>query len=194
MINRIILIFFLTLSCNIHIGFAQSKMFFENIHIGDNLEKCIANGLVESTDGVTAWNNHEWKLTDSNLNNYFQRTGVVFDNNNIIKEIELLASDYKNGNNENDVNVKRSFNYILRYFAQRYFGMKQKQINTKDTSSCLYEVGTEYVWETSNLIIQVKLYDCVHNERKCKGFQNTNFCPDSWMNCGTFAKVNIIRR
>ena len=53
-------------------AFAQSKVFFENISVGDNLEKCIAKGLVESTGGATNWNAYEWKLTDSNLNNYFQ--------------------------------------------------------------------------------------------------------------------------
>lgn len=36
-----------------HIANAQSEVFFENINVGDNLEKCIANGLVESTGGAT---------------------------------------------------------------------------------------------------------------------------------------------
>lgn len=189
-------IFVLLLTLIVNNTFAQSEVFFENINVGDNLEKCIAKGLVESTGGATNWNAYEWKLTDSNLNNYFQRTGVVFDNNNIIKEIELLASDYKE-NNKGDVDVKKSFNYILKYFTQRYSGMKVRKVNTKNSSSCLYDIGTEYFWETSNLIIQVKLYDCVHDEIICKTKPQGalgDFCADSFMNCGAFSKVNIIMK
>lgn len=192
--NKIVFIFFTMIIWNSQIINAQSKVFFSQIYLGDNLEKCIANGLVQSTGGATAWNTHDWELTDYNIKSYFPRTGVAFDSKNQVKEIELLASNYLHHESKSDVDVKRSFNYILRYFTQQYSGMRQKQINTKDTSSCLYNVGTEYVWETSDLIIQVKFYDCVHDGNKCKGFQGTNYCPDAWMDCGTFTRVNIIRK
>ena len=72
-----------------------------------------------------------------------------------------------------------------------------RKVNTKNASSCLYDIGTEYFWETSNLIIQVMLYDCVHDEAICKTKPQGalgDFCMDSFMRCGTFAKVNIIRK
>ena len=91
-----------------HIVNAQSKVFFEKIYCGDNLEKCIAHGLVQNTGGKTAWNTNDWELTDSNIKSYFPRTGVVFDGNNIIKEIELFASDYQHENSPSDIEDRKS--------------------------------------------------------------------------------------
>ena len=68
--RKIVLVLFLILIGNN--TFAQSKVFFENINIGDNLEKCIAKGLVESTGGPHAGTPFEWELTDSNIKIYFQ--------------------------------------------------------------------------------------------------------------------------
>ena len=155
--KKIIIIMISIIVWGNHIVNAQSKVFFEKIYCGDKLEKCIANGLVQSTGGATAWNGHDWELTDSNIKSYFPRTGVVFDGNNTVKEIELLASDYQHENSSSDVDVKKSFNYMLRYFSQRYSGMKQRKINTRGQSSCTYDLGTEYIWETSYLIIKPSL-------------------------------------
>ena len=191
--KAILALFFIIIGNN---AFAQSKVFFDNISVGDNLEKCIAKGLVESTGGPNAGTPFEWELTDSNIKIHFQRTGVVFDNNNIVKEIELLASDYTNKNNRKSVDVKKSFNYMLQYFSQRYTGMKQRDFKTEGISSCLYDVGKEYYWETSNLLIKVQLYNNIHNE-EAHDKQNRalgDFCMDEWMRSGKFAKVKIIRK
>ena len=63
--RKIVLVLFLILIGNN--TFAQSKVFFENINIGDNLEKCIANGLVENTGGPNPRIAFEWGLTNSNV-------------------------------------------------------------------------------------------------------------------------------
>ena len=120
--------------------------------------------------------------------------GVVFDNNNNIKEIELLASNYTNQNQRENVDVRNSFNYMLKYFSQRYSGMKKAEFNTKDDTSCLYEVGTEYVWNTPYLTIRVQLFNTVHNAiaHANKKSQLGDFCMDEWMRSGKFAKVKII--
>ena len=55
----------------------------------------------------------------------------------------MLASNYTNQNQRENVDVRNSFNYMLKYFSQRYSGMKKGEFNTKDDTSCLYEVGTD---------------------------------------------------
>lgn len=174
----------------------QPQVFFENFNIGDKLEKCLANGLIQSSGGPHAGTPFEWELTDSNIKTYFQRTGVVFDNNNNIKEIELLASNYTNQNQRENVDVRNSFNYMLKYFSQRYSGMKKGEFNTKDDTSCLYEVGTEYVWNTPYLTIRVQLFNTVHNAiaHANKKSQLGDFCMDEWMRSGSFARVKIIKK
>ena len=191
--KKMILIMISILVWGSHVANAQSKVFFEKIYCGDKLEKCIANGLVQNTGGASAWNNHDWELTDLNIKSYFPRTGVIFDGNNIIKEIELLASDYLHENSASDVDTKKSFNYMLRYFSQRYTGMKQRKINTRGQSSCTYDLGTEYIWETSYLIIKVKHYNCLHDNENCKNSKNGH-CFNESFNTGSFTKVNIFKK
>jgi len=193
--RKIVLVLFLILIGNN--TFAQSKVFFENINIGDNLEKCIANGLVENTGGPNPRIAFEWGLTNSNVKSYFQYTGVGFDKNSIIKEIELLAFNLKSGNSGKDIDAKKTLNFMLRYFASQYSGMKQKNINTKNNISCTYDIGTEYTWETTSLTIHVKHYNRLHDEAICKTKPQGplgDFCADSFMNCGTYTKVNIIKK
>lgn len=174
-----------TLSCT------QPKVFFEKFNIGDKLEECLANGLIESSGGQ-----FEWELTDSDIKTYFQRTGVVFDNNNTIQEIELLAYNYTNLNTNQNVDVSRSFNYMLQYFSQRYSGMKKGEFDTKDdTTYCLYEVGTEYVWNTPDLTIRVQLFHSVHNAAFHANKESVlGVCMDERMRSGTFARVRIIKK
>lgn len=191
--RKILLIMISIMFIGNHIVNAQSKVFFEKIYCGDKLEKCIANGLVQNTGGASAWNNHDWELTDSDIKSYFPRTGVVFDDNSTVKEIELLATDYLHENSASDVDVKRSFNYMLRYFSQRYSGMKQRKINTKNQSSCLYNVGTEYIWETPYLTIRVKHYNCLHDNESCKNNKNGQ-CFNAFFYEGAYTRVNIIKK
>lgn len=174
----------------------QPQVFFENFNIGDKLEKCLANGLIQSSGGPHAGTPFEWELTDPNIKSYFQRTGVVFDNNNNIKEIELLASKYKYHDGYPNVDVGKSFNYMLQYFSQRYSGMEKGEFNTKDDTSCLYEVGTEYVWNTSYLTIKVQLYHTVYNAtaHAKKNSSLGDVCMDERMRSGAFARVKITKK
>lgn len=174
----------------------QPQVFFEKINIGDKLEKCLANGLFQSSGGPHAGTPFEWELTDSDIKTYFQRTGVVFDNNNTIQEIELLAYNYTNLNTNQNVDVSRSFNYMLQYFSQRYSGMKKGEFNTKDdTTYCLYEVGTEYVWNTPDLTIRVQLFHTVHNAAFHANKESVlGVCMDERMRSGAFARVRIIKK
>lgn len=195
--KKTILILFLIVIGNY--AFAQSKVFFENICVGDNLEKCVANGLVEDTGGPNPRIAYKWGLTDSNIKSYFNYTGVGFDNNNIVKEIELIAITDETGKSKNNIDTKKTLNFMLRYFAQRYSGMKQKNIYTKNNTSCLYDVGTEYTWETASLTIHVKHYNCLHDETACEKKKNPqgplgDFCSQSFFYTGKYTKVNIIRK
>lgn len=174
----------------------QPQVFFENFNIGDKLEKCLASGLIQSSGGPHAGTPFEWELTDPNIKTYFQRTGVVFDNNNNIKEIDLLASKYKYHDGYPNVDVGNSFNYMLQYFSQRYSGMKKGEFNTKDdTTYCLYEVGTEYVWNTPDLTIRVQLFHTVHNAAFHANKESVlGVCMDERMRSGTFARVKITKK
>lgn len=191
--KKIILITISIFAWGSHIVKAQPKVFFEKIFCGDNLEKCIANELIQSTGGATAWNGHDWELTDADIQLHFPRTGVVFDGNNTVKEIELLASDYLHENSSSDVNTKNSLNYILRYFSQRYTGMKQREIDTKGKSSCTYDLGTEYIWSTSYLTIKVKHYKRLHDNENCINSKNGQ-CFNAFFEEGTYTKVNITKK
>ena len=186
--KKIILAFVALLALNIQIINAQSKEFIGGIYLGDTLEKCIANGTIESSGSPS----FTWELSDPNIKRYFPYSTVIFDHNNIIKEIKLNASRFLYDTKH--VDVAKSFNYILRYLSQRYTGMKRTEI--KGNKAHFYDVGTEHTWNTSNFIIKVRYYEHKHDGGICSTIPKgaIGVCMDDRLTSGTFVDVKITRR
>lgn len=170
--------------------YAQNRkpVFFGAISCGDNLEKCITNGWVQHTGGETAWLSYDWKLIDSNITSRFPRAGVVFDSRNIIQEIHLISTNLNSGSPKDD--TKGAFNYMLQYFCQRYSGMKKKDVYERE-GECLYNVGTEYYWETPYIHIRLRHFTLAHNENMCT---SKPVCFNYTILGGTYAEVIITRK
>lgn len=130
----------------------KPEVFFENIHIGDNLETCLAKGTVQYRH-----NSHKFKLNSDIVNQYFYYSNVKFDEKNIIKEAELKFHQPRSKKTAEEV-----FNFMTQYFCQRYSGMKTTEINEERLHEdydmkCRHE-GIKIVWETDKIKIILKSY------------------------------------
>lgn len=145
---------------------AQNKpeVLFENIYVGDDLEKCLAKGTIQHNPdykvGTIAPNQKNMlELANSNIaNSYFSYTGVWFDNYNIVKEIELNFHQKESGKTAKEV-----FNFMTQYFCQRYQGMRTETIKehwtTNDSYKFKYEKeGIKNIWETNKVRITLQFY------------------------------------
>lgn len=147
----------------------KPEVLFENIYIGDNLETCLAKGTVQNNPDynketvikndismIELANNH---IADS----YFTKSEVIFDGNNIIKEIVLKFQQDKKGKGKT---AKEVFNYMTQYFCQRYQGMKTETIDEEKADNQYKEHGVKFsldgmanIWETSRIKMTLKSYD-----------------------------------
>lgn len=193
--KNIIIFILISALCSCNNSVNKSNELLSQISYGDTWELCIKKGVIQHTGGATAYKPYEWELTDSQITSYFPIAGVVFDNNNVIKELHLKAECNKN-DSRGEAKVKNAFNYILRYYTQRYSGMKSKKINTKNSNSCIYNIGTEYTWETPYAIIKIEFYNCVHDSEICNRLPKKfpGVCVVYDYEGGTYTKVNIIRK
>ena len=144
----------------------QSKpvVLFENINIGDNLETCLANGTVQQQY------NNEFKLAKTNsIVNHFSYSEVKFDENNIIKDIELTFRQ-----KDKEQTATEVFSFMTQYFCQRYHGMKTESFSdTKQHEKFelkYWQEGMKNIWETDKIKIILKTYtnsaihDVYHSE------------------------------
>ena len=117
---------------------SKPEVFFENINVGDNLETCLAKGTVQNNPDYnkeTLIKNDISMIELANnhiANSYFTNSEVIFDRNNIIKEIVLKFQQDKKGKGKT---AKEVFNYMTQYFCQRYQGMKTAHTPSAKTSS-----------------------------------------------------------
>lgn len=142
----------------------EPVIFFEDIHIGDTLENCLANGTVQSNSDYNVktlapkFDTEMFELANSNIANVdFTYTGVLFDENNIISEIRL-----KHHQDEKEETAKEVFNYMTQYFCQRYQGIKTEDINEEwetDSYNLKYnKKGVKNIWETNKLKVILQSY------------------------------------
>ena len=96
---------------------SQPVVLFENIYIGDTLESCLANGTVQhnpdyNIETLAPNFKNQFELSNSSLaNSNFSYTGVWFDNNHIVKSIELSFHQKESGKTAKEV-----FNFMTQYF------------------------------------------------------------------------------
>ena len=130
---------------------------------------------------------YDWELTDSQVKSYFPDTGVDFDSNNVVKHVYLLF-DERRLNVDDKAN--RAFNYIFRYFSQRYSGMRTRDMYEKQNNSCIYTVGKEYYWDTSLTTISIKYYKKYHDSEICSRLPKSfGACVAEGFCCGTYIEV-----
>ena len=96
----------------------QPEVFFENINIGDNLETCLAKGVIKYKFDHHYDNGKRLALSDNITTNYLPYTEVKFDDNNIVKELEFSRhADYEAVEEalgiEVDFYVKVSFSSVI---------------------------------------------------------------------------------
>ena len=148
---------------------SKPEVFFENINVGDNLETCLAKGTVQNNpdyNKVTLFKNDISMIELANnhiANSYFTNSEVIFDRNNIIKEIVLKFQQDKKGKGKT---AKEVFNYMTQYFCQRYQGMKTETINEEKEDNQYKELGIKFsqvgmtnIWETNKIKMILKSYD-----------------------------------
>lgn len=143
---------------------SQPEVLFENIYIGDTLESCLAKGTIQHNPDYNVKTlapnfKNMFELANSNIaSSNFSHTGVWFDENNIVKEIELTFHQKNTGKTAKEV-----FNYMTQYFCQRYQGMKTDDVSEiwkTDSYNLEYEKkGMQNIWETNNIKIILKSYD-----------------------------------
>ena len=141
----------------------NSEVFFENIYIGDNLETCLAKGTVQynpdyKIETIAPNQKNMLELAYNNIvDSYFSYTGVWFDKNNIVKEIELKFHQKENGKTAKEV-----FNFMTQYFCQRYQGMRTGTVKdqwTTESYELKYEKeGIKNIWETNKVRITLQFY------------------------------------
>lgn len=148
---------------------SKPEVFFENINVGDNLETCLAKGTVQNNPDYnkeTLIKNDIRMIELANnhiANSYFTNSEVIFDRNNIIKEIVLKFQQDKKGKGKT---AKEVFNYMTQYFCQRYQGMKTETINEEKEDNQYKELGIKFsqegmtnIWETNKIKMILKSYD-----------------------------------
>ena len=148
---------------------SKPEVFFENINVGDNLETCLAKGTVQNNPDYnkeTLIKNDISMIELANnhiANSYFTNSEVIFDRNNIIKEIVLKFQQDKKGKGKT---AKEVFNYMTQYFCQRYQGMKPETINEEKEDNQYKELGIKFsqegmtnIWETNKIKMILKSYD-----------------------------------
>ena len=148
---------------------SKPEVFFENINVGDNLETCLAKGTVQNNPDYnkeTLIKNDISMIELANnhiANSYFTNSEVIFDKNNIIKEIVLKFQQDKKGKGKT---AKEVFNYMTQYFCQRYQGMKTETINEEKEDNQYKELGIKFsqegmtnIWETNKIKMILKSYD-----------------------------------
>lgn len=149
----------------------KPEVLFENIYIGDNLETCLAKGTIQNNPDYNVktlapkFDNDMFELANSNIANAnFTYSGVEFDENNIVREIELKYHQKETGKTAKEV-----FNYMTQYFCQRYQGMKTEEVNEEwetDSYDLKYQKkGMKNIWETNKLIITLKSYDAIRTDK-----------------------------
>lgn len=166
---------FCLLGCQSH-----PEVLFENIYIGDTLESCLANGTVQQNpdyDIETLAPNfkNQFELANSSLaNSNFSNTGVWFDNNHIVKSIELSFHQKESGKTAKDV-----FNFMTQYFCQRYHGMRTDTVNEQwesDSYDLKYDKeGVKNIWETDGLRITLLSYDATRVNHSSVYDENGNW-------------------
>ena len=148
---------------------SKPEVFFENINVGDNPETCLAKGTVQNNPDYnkeTLIKNDISMIELANnhiANSYFTNSEVIFDKNNIIKEIVLKFQQDKKGKGKT---AKEVFNYMTQYFCQRYQGMKTETINEEKEDNQYKELGIKFsqegmtnIWETNKIKMILKSYD-----------------------------------
>lgn len=148
-------------------GSSSSKtpeVLFENIYIGDNLETCLAKGTIRHNpdykiETIAPNQKNMLELANNSIaDSYFSYTGVWFDKNNIVKEVELKFHQKETGKTAKDV-----FNFMTQYFCQRYQGMKTETVNELWETDCYnlkYEKeGTKNIWETNKVRVTLQFYN-----------------------------------
>lgn len=143
------LILFCLIGCQTH-----SEVLFENIHVGDNIETCLAQGTICNQDNEI----NKYELANSTIaNSYFSNSVVTFDRNNIVKEIHLKFDQQTPNKTAKDV-----FNYMTQYFCQRYQGLKTEEVDAVQTdkeSQIKYnQYGIKHIWQTDNIKIVMTSY------------------------------------
>ena len=149
---------------------SQPEALFENIYIGDTLESCLANGTVQhnpdyNIETLAPNFKNQFELSNSSLaNSNFSYTGVWFDNNHIVKSIELSFHQKETGKTAKEV-----FNFMTQYFCQHYHGMRTDTVNEQwetDSYELKYEKeGVRNIWETDKLIITLLSYDNIRIDK-----------------------------
>lgn len=194
-----LLIFILVASCGESIKNtnteADNVTFFEDIIVGDSLEECLANGSIQYYGKPNAYLDYEWELKDSYVKSYFSKTGVSFDENQIVNEVFLSCTNAKGQGRNTKDEIDESLRFIMKYFSERYAGMKKSSIKSK--VGCLYDEGQQFVWETPYLLIKVKNYKCLHDEVVCNSIHERLLagpCPNEIFNGGDYVDVYITRK
>ena len=161
---------------------AQNKavVLFENIYIGDKLEKCLAQGTVQHNpdykiETIAPNQKNMFELANNKIaNTYFSFTGVWFDKQNAVKNIELKFHQKENGKTAKEV-----FNFMTQYFCQRYQGMRTEHVNeqsTTDSYELKYEKeGIKNIWETNEVKIIVKFYNAMRLNKSSVYDENGNW-------------------
>lgn len=149
---------------------SQPEVLFENIYIGDTLESCLANGTIQHNPDYNIKTlapnfKNQFELSNSSLaNSNFSYTGVWFDNNHIVKSIELSFHQKESGKTAKEV-----FNYMTQYFCQLYQGMKTEEVNEEwvtDSYNLEYQKnGIKNIWETNKLKIILESYDAIREDK-----------------------------
>lgn len=144
----------------------SNEVFYENIHVGDHLEKCLANGSVQYNTNA---NINTLELTHPPIFDVFLSSNLVkFDEKNIVKELELSYSQRKdNGTGQyEDKKVNEVFNFMTQYFCQRYVGMKtegiKEIISVDECDICevkLEKKGMRNIWETKHIKIILSTFE-----------------------------------
>lgn len=149
---------------------SQPEVLFENIYIGDTLESCLANGTIQHNPDYNIKTlapnfKNQFELANSSLaDSNFSNTGVWFDNNHIVKSIELSFHQKESGKTAKEV-----FNFMTQYFCQRYQGIRTETLNEQwitDSYELKYEKeGVRNIWETDKLKITLLSYDNIRIDK-----------------------------
>ena len=130
----------------------QPEVFFENINIGDNLETCLAKGVIKYKFDHHYDNGKRLALSDNITTNYLPYTEVKFDDNNIVKELEFSRhADYEA--------VEEAFSFMTQYFCQRYENMATEKIDEVKDEGNYRQIGSKNIWETNKIKIILSSYN-----------------------------------